>query len=171
MTRRFLVFLLLPLFAFVTIDWVTIDLDNRFSINFPSKPDQKDLGGNPMWVQEIGTNARCMAIVIDFSNYGLDSAGLAAEMGRDEAMDQFKTGILGQIPGATVTAERITTTQGKKTFELEIDMGNKDTTQLNKMHSKSIIAGTKMYTVSFYEKKNLPQTEMKEKFFNSIKVR
>lgn len=171
MRKHFLAFLLLPLFAFVTADWVKVDLDNRVSINFPSAPKQMDSGGNPMWVQDVDKNSRCMAVIIDFNNYGLDSISLAAEMEKEEALEQFKTGMLGQIPGATIISENITTTQGKKTFELLIDMGAKDTSQLNRMYSKSIIAGTKMYSLSFFEKENAPQKEMREKYFNSIKIK
>jgi hypothetical protein len=171
MRKKLFALLLLPSLAFATtIDWITVRLDDRVSVAFPAKPEEKEMSGNAVWVADSGPNARCMAMVLDFEKFGMDSATLAGEMGKDESFAQFKEGILGQIEGATLISEKKTTTSGKMTFEYVIDMGKKDTAALNKMYNKNIFIGNKMYSFSFYEKDHLPQTAAREKFFNSFKL-
>ena len=44
--RKHLLFLFfLPLLAFGFNDWVTVNIDEKVSVNFPSQPEEKDMGG------------------------------------------------------------------------------------------------------------------------------
>jgi hypothetical protein len=172
MRKKFLAFLFLPMLAFAaTTDWVNVNLDERVSVSFPNQPEEKEMSGNAVWVADASNDARCMAMVLDFEKFGMDSVMLAAEMGKEESFTQFKEGILGQIEGATLISERKTTTAGKMTFEYVIDMGKNDTAALNKMYNKNVFIGNKMYSLSFYEKDGKPQTEARNKFFNSFKLK
>ena len=171
MRKTLFAFLFLPLFSFITADWITIKLDDRASIDFPSATEAKDMNGNPIWVQEISKDARCMAMVLDFGQMGLDSAALADEMEKPEAFEQFKGGVVGQLAGASVISEKNTTINGRKVFEYLIDMGKKDSSALNRMYNRNIFIGAKMYTLSFFEKNEKPQAELRNKFFNSFKVK
>ena len=169
MKKTLIAFFFLPLLAFVAVDWVTIKLDGRTSIDFPSQTESKDMGGNPLWIQEINKDARCMAMVFDFGKLGLDSASLAAEMGKPESFEQFKQGVVGQMEGASVISEKNTTINGRKVFEYLIDMGTKDTSELNRMYNRNIFIGEKMYTLSFFERGKSPQAQLRNKFFNSFR--
>ena len=171
MRKTLSAFLFLPLFAFVTADWVTVKLDDRATIDFPSATEAKDMNGNLMWVQDVGKDARCMAMVYDFGMMGVDSAALADEMSRPEAFEQFKTGVVGQMEGASVISEKNTTVNGRKVFEYLIDMGKKDTSALNRMYNRNYFIGAKMYSLSFFEKNNKSQAELRNKFFSSFKVK
>ena len=171
MRKLWSVLLLLPLLAFVTADWVNVQLNSRVSVSFPVKPDEKEMSGNAVWVADANADSRCMAMVLDFEKFGMDSAALAAEMGKETSFEQFKEGILGQIVGASLISEKKTTTNGYMTFEYVIDMGKTDTSALNLMYNKNIFIGSKMYSLSFYEKTLKRQPEARTKFFNSFKVK
>jgi hypothetical protein len=167
--KKTLLLLFVPLLAFATADWVNVKLDERVSVTFPVTPEEKQMSGNAVWVADFGPNARCMAMVMDFEKFGMDSAMVAGEMGKEESFTQFKEGILGKIEGSTLISEKKTTVAGKMCFEYIIDMGKKDTAALNKMYNKNVFIGNKMYSLSFYEKEGKPQLEARNKFFNSFK--
>lgn len=171
MRKTLIAFLFLPLFAFVTTEWVTITLDQRASIDFPSAAEPKDLNGNAMWLQDIGKDARCMVMILDFSRMGVDSAALADEMSRPEAFEQFKQGVVGQMQGASVLSEKNTAVNGHKVFEYLIDMGTADSSALDRMYNQNYFIGTKMYSLSFFEKNSKPQADLRKKFFSSFKVK
>ncbi|MET0392480.1 MAG: hypothetical protein ABW019_05035 [Chitinophagaceae bacterium] len=171
MKKLFAALLVLPFLAFVAADWVTVQLDEKVSVSFPSAPQEKEMAGNQVWVQDIDKDARCMAMVLDFSKFGLDSAGLAEEMGKDQAFADFRGGILGQIQGATLISEKKGKINGKIYFEYVINMGkNDDKDALNIMYSRNIFVSNKMYTLSFYEKNNMPREKDRNKFYNSFKL-
>lgn len=163
--------LLLPFFAFIASDWITVRLDERVTVSFPAKPEEKDMQGNAVWVQDVDQGARCMAMIVDFSKFGMDSAGLAAEMDKPESFDNFRQGVLGQIAGSTLISEKKGTVNGKIYFEYVIDMGKRDQPDaLNIMYSRNIFAGSKMYTLSFFEKTNLPREQERKQFLTSFKA-
>jgi len=171
MKKQFLFWLILPLLAFTSFEWVTLSIDERVSVDFPMKPKQSESSGNPVWMADANSNSRCMAMIIDFKNFGMDSAQVAAEMSKPESYEDFKNGVLGQIEGSSIISEKITTTSGYKTFEYVINMGKKDTSSLNIMHNKNIFVGAKLYTMNFLEKNGKPQEQIRNQYFRSIKIK
>jgi hypothetical protein len=171
MRKTLLILAFLPLVAFVTADWIAVKLDDRVSVNFPSVPQQNEKSGNTIWMADGNDASRCMAMVMDFSQYGLDSAGLASEMGKPESFEQFRDGVVGQIEGSSVISEKNTFINGRKVFEFLIDMGKADSSAFNKMYNRNYFIGTKMYSLSFFEKNDKPQPELRNKFFNSFKAK
>jgi len=171
MKKQFLFWLILPLMAFTGIEWVTFSIDERVSIDFPMKPKQSESSGNPVWIADANSDSRCMAMVIDFKNFGMDSVQLAAEMEKPEFYDDFKKGVLGQIEGSSIISEKITTTLGYKTFEYIISMGKKDTSSLNIMYNRNVFSGTKLYAINFFEKNGKPQEQIRNQYFRSIKIK
>ena len=171
MRKKILFCLILPLMAFSSFEWITVSIDKRVTVDFPVKPVQSESSGNPMWMADANSDSRCMAMIIDFKNLGMDSAQVAAEMGKPEFYDDFKNGVLGQIKGASLMSERITTTLGYRTFEYVINGGKKDTSSLNIMHNKNIFVGAKLYTMNFFEKNGKPQDQQRDQFFRSIKIK
>lgn len=171
MKKQLLLWLALPLMAFTGIEWINISLDQRASIDFPTKPTQNEMSGNPTWIADVSSDARCMAMTLDFKNFGLDSAQLAAEMADSKFYEDFKGGVLGQLPGSTLISEKKNIIQGYKTAEYIIDMGKKDSSSLNIMYNKNIFVGSKMYTLNFFEKTGKPQEQARNQFFNSFKIK
>lgn len=162
---------MLPFLAFVAADWITVKIDNRVTVSFPATPEEKEMSGNQVWVQDVDKDGRCMAMLLDFSKFGMDSATLASEMSKDASFDDFRQGILGQIEGSTLISEKKTKVQGKLCFEYVINMGKDGQADaLNIMYSKNIFVGNKMYTLSFYEKNNKPREADRTRFFNSFRL-
>lgn len=171
MKKQFFVWLLLPLMAFTSIEWVTVSIDKKVSLDFPMKPVQSESGGNPMWTADVNSDSRCMALIIDFKNFGMDSAQVAAEMIKPEFYTDFKGGVLGQIEGASMISEKITTFLGYKTFDYVINMNKKDEGALNIMYNKNIFVGDKLYSINFFEKNGKPQDQLREQFYSSVKIK
>lgn len=172
MKKTLIALLAVPFFAFAIADWVNVQLDERASISFPVAPEIKDFGGNQVWVSDASdSQSRYMMMIMDFSKFGLDSAGVAAEMGKEETFDQFKGGVLGQIPGASLISEKKTTVMGKMTFDYVIDMGKKDPKGYSIMYNRNIFSGAKMYSMNFYEKKDAPKEDLRKKFFESFQIK
>lgn len=167
--RKHLLFLFfLPLLAFGFNDWVTVNIDEKVSVNFPSQPEEKDMGGNPSLVAKMDNGNGCMSMVIDFSAFGMDSATLANEMSKPESFDQFKQSFLAQIPTAKLISEKNTKALGRTCYEFVVEMneGSEKTT----MYNKNIIEGSKMYSFNFYDKNNNSE-EDRNKFLNSIQIK
>lgn len=171
MKKKLLIWLLLPLMAFTSIEWVTVAIDNKVSVDFPVKPVESESGGNPMWTADANSDARCMVLKIDFKNFGMDSAQVAAEMTKPEFYTDFKGGVLGQMEGATMVSEKITTFLGYKTFDYVINMNKKGDNSLNIMHNKNVFVGDKLYSINFFEKNGKPQEQLRDQFFRSVKIK
>lgn len=170
MKKQLLFVLFVPLFSFTLLEWTTVNVDQRVSVQFPNQPRQTESSGNKVWIADVDINSRCMSMMLDYKQYGMDSAAVAVEMNKPESFENFKNGVLGQIKGASVIAEKTTTTLGKMTYEFVFDMGKKDTSSFNIMYSKNIFVGQKMYTLSFFEKSGNPQPAMRQKFMNSFRL-
>jgi len=171
MKKQLLLAFILPFFAFNSIESVRVELDDRVSVEFPETPEEKTMNGNQVWVSDVGSDARCMVMVLDFAKFGMDSAAVADEMSREESFRTFKDGILGEMEGATLISEQKTTTLGYTTFAYHIDMGKTDTEALNVMYNRNVFIGRKMYSLSFYEKPGKPNADKRNHFFKSFKAR
>ncbi len=161
---------LLPMLSFGLAEWINIKIDERVTINFPSQPTEKEMSGNPIWVADVDENARVMVMTMDFKNLGMDSAALHDELSKQGAFEEFGVGIIQQMPGASIISQSSTKTQGYLTFVYKIDMGKKDTNELNIMYCKSIFVNTKMYAVYYYEKEGKAQDAVRDAYFNSLKI-
>jgi hypothetical protein len=171
MKKQFLFWLILPLMAFTSFEWITVSIDGKISVDFPVKPEESEMSGNPVWMADANNDSRCMVMTVDFKNFGMDSAQLAEEMSKPQAFEDFKGGVLGQLDGASIISEKNTTTMGYRSFEYVISMGKKDTSLLNVMHNRNIFVGAKMYTMTFFEKTGKPQDKTRDQFFGSLKIK
>jgi len=160
----------LPLLSFVLADWITVKLDDHVHIDFPSEPITTNYGGNPVWVKDIDSTSRCMALVVDMGKMGLDSTQMAAEFEKPETFTQFRESMMANMPGAVMISEKKTRANGNNTFEFLVNMEKVNEGAVTRMYSKNIFYGTKMYSLSFYEMKSGPQPELREKFFNSFRL-
>ena len=102
MKKLLLLSFLLPLLSFSGFDWINVDIDERFSVKFPSQPVEQEMQGNPVWISDLNDDSRCMLMVVDFSKMGMDSLALSEEMSRTASFAEFRDGVLGQIEGASL---------------------------------------------------------------------
>lgn len=170
MKKLFLGLLLLPFFAFTAADWITVKLDERAVVDFPAEPEKSDIEGNAQWIQDVDKDARCMAMIVDFKNLGMDSVQLAAEIVKEQSFIDFRQGVLKQMPGATLISEKKGTIAGKMYFEYLIKMNKSGQPDTFIVYNRNIFAGDKLYILSFYEKNNLPREPDRNKFFASFRL-
>jgi len=170
MKKLLLSLVLLPLFSFVADEWVTVKLDDHVSIDFPSPPQNSSYQGNTVWVQDMDSVARCMALVVDLGKFGMDSAQMAIEMEKPENFEQFRESMMGKMAGAKMISEKKTLTHGLTTYEFVVNMEKVNDGTMTRMFSRNIFYGTKMFSLSFYEKKAGPQEALKDKFINSFRL-
>lgn len=160
----------LPFLAFVNFDWVTTSIDERTSVDFPSAPQKEEVQGNVVLTAD-GDKSKYIAVLFDFGALGADSAMVAAELEKPAMMEEVKSGMMGQLKGATAVSEKDTFTNGYRTFEFIFDMPVSDSLGLNRMHAKTIFVAAKMYSLSFIESKDAPKEADRKRFFNSIKIK
>lgn len=169
MRNFFLLVLPLACMAFCETGWITVNFDERASIDFPAEPEKTGANGVPIW-SSYGKDSsfKCIALCISYSNFGLDSARLAKELEGENFYKNFKTSMLGQIQNAKLLTEEVTKVKGRPAYKLTVDMGEKG--PFSRMYCTNVFVGEKMYSCSFYENDRKPQEANRNKFFESFKV-
>ncbi len=169
--KKLSVLFLLPLLAFNFIaDWQPQQMDARASVDFPVKPIESEMSGNPIWVANIDDQNRCMAMVFDYAAVGMDSAQVATELSDPSALAIFRDQLMGELESGTVLSEKSSSNNGHILFEYEIDRGG-DTLELNHWYSKCYFVSTKMYVLNYFEMSKTKDNPTRERFFRSFKVK
>ena len=168
--KKYLVLFLFPSLAFAILEWTTVKLDDRVSVQFPSAPTSSESGGNPMWIADIDTNSRCMALLVDLGKMGLDSATFTPMLEQDAFYEQFKTSTINSIGDIKFVEERKFKIGGRYAYELVLEKETPDTRfNYKRVYIRSHFVGTKIYSLSFFQKK--PADDQRQKFFESLQVR
>ena len=170
MKKILLILAAFVLVSFTGADWVRTSLDQRASVLFPKKTEAQAVGNNQMWQQEVDSTERCMALIIDFGQFGMDSAGVAAEMGKDENFDQFSESMIGQMEGATILAKDKVTENGRMVFKYTIDVSGMKGMPFKRMFSRNVFVAEKLYSLSYYTE-GTEATPNTSKFLNSLEVK
>lgn len=170
MKRGWLV-LLLPVMGFVLHDWVRVKIDEHVSVEFPSQPEKKNMLGNIIWSQNVDSNSRCMAASADFADYGMDSTVLAMQYTRDSFMILIRDHVMSQVKGCKIISQYRIQVDDHLAYEFAFEKLHPDSSfTFKKFYNRDILVGTKMYTLSFYEKPNTEDKASRERFFHSFKV-
>ena len=125
--------------SFSVADWVRVSVNTRASISFPTTPEKTDFQGNAMLFADIDTGSRVMIMQIDMRPFGLDSAMVAQQYKTDEFMDQLKTGMLGKLPGCSLTGEKRVDAKGWPGYEFDLQK-DKRTQKPNNCFFKLLMA-------------------------------
>jgi hypothetical protein len=148
--------------------WVTVQLDDRVSLDFPAQPKKEKDGSYAVWRYDMVPTASCIARVrdytqeeINFTRDGRDSASMAARM------EQLKTDILAEAEksGDKLLSAKQGTIQGHTSIETVTDLGKYI------LYIKIILVGAKTYSLSFIGWKQQPQEAFRNQFLNSFKVK
>ncbi|HEY6504637.1 MAG TPA: hypothetical protein VIZ28_11730 [Chitinophagaceae bacterium] len=169
--RRFAL-LLAPvlIMAFSKADWITIKLDKRVSVDFPYQPETSETNGNAIWSTNKDTAFKCMAMVVNFAQFGLDSAAVAKELDGEPFYAGFKSSMLEKMKGASVLSEEITKVNGWPAYKLTVALGS-NANNMDRVYISNIFVGDKMYSLSFYESTARPQLISRKKFLESVIIK
>ncbi len=170
MKKILLILAAFVLVSFTAADWVRVSIDSRASVLFPKKAEAQTVGQNQMWQQGVDSNERCMALIIDFGQFGLDSAGVAAEMGKEETFDQFSESMIGQMEGAEFVSKEKTTENGRLVFKYTVDVSKMKGMVYKRMFSRNVFVGDKLYSLSYYVDDTKPSANT-ARFLNSLEVK
>lgn len=170
MTKYLVLLFLIPFASFIPIDWVTINFDDRVSVDFPAQPVIEDLNGNPYYENENAGEAKCIVMVTDFAKMGIDSATLSQSMSRTAALAEVRDGLLRDAKGSTLITEKRIKVGNKIAFEYYINTGVNKPGHYNRMYFRAIVFKDRFYSLYFYEDASKPKDEMRNRFFDSFKV-
>jgi hypothetical protein len=167
--KKYFILLLLPLLAFSVFEWIPVKIDDRVSVNFPSSPVQSEAGGNQMWMADLDSNSRCMAMVVDLGKMGLDSATFTPLLDQDDFYQQYKTSTISSIGNINFVEDKRSKVLGRAAYDLVLE---KEVPDLNfsykRVYIRSVFLGTKVYAFSFFQKK--PADDQRQKFFESLRI-
>lgn len=145
-----------------TANWVNYKIDEKLSCKLPQQPTS--LEEHSVYIKDKDTTVYVVAIV-DFAKIAptLDSAQLATMAPTPEFANQFKTGMLGQMPGSTLSDVAIGKWKGYTSYSM--DGGN--TTNKQRLYAFMVLIGTKMYSLMVITP-DTHNADAKNNFFASL---
>jgi hypothetical protein len=162
--KKLFILFLLPLLSFIIgVDWETLQIDSRASIDFPSKPNRDK---ETLWSVDAA-GARFLLKIDDLAKRGLDSAKFAKVVNTPGILDAFSLGFLSG-EGSSLISKKISSFKGYTVFEYVVDPGK--TSQYKKLYAKLIFVGTKVYGPSVFVNDEKATESNREKFFRSFKL-
>jgi len=143
-------------------NWVNYKIDDKLSVKFPHQPAV--LEEHSVYAKD-GDSTLYMVASIDFAKIPqkLDSAQLAAVAPTMEFANEFKGGMLSQMPGSTLGDVTIGKWNGYTSYTM--DGGNAANKQ--KLYTFMVLIGTKIYSLMAIMPENY-STSGKSSFFGSL---
>jgi hypothetical protein len=125
-----------------TASWINYKIDEKLSCKMPEQPTQVE--EHSVYAKGKDTTVYVVAVV-DFAKLatGIDSAQLATMAPTPEFANQFKNGMLGQMPGSTMGDVTIGKWKGHTSYAMDgANAANKQ-----KLYAFMVLIGTKMYSL------------------------
>lgn len=160
-------FLAVSLCSFSQNDWVKLSLNDKISFQVPDSLMKLDMEQVEIFTT-LFDSASYTVTIIDFVNFGLDSAMIQSMADTDEFEEQFKTGFMGELEGSEMVSSTRGKLQGNTTYLFEVNFLSEESGEKEKMHVYSVFVSSKVY--SFTYSATNPVVANREKFFQSVKV-
>ncbi len=151
----------------------TIKLDNRATVVFPGKTGEMQGATGPITYSTLDKDSKItgMATVIDASQFGVDSAMIAANYNNATFVDLILQGLLGQYPGVEVVSRKKIAKGKQMGYELDLQKDKPDeTVPYKNLYAQIFFAGANVYALTVLTMEGVDATADKEKFFNSLKI-
>ncbi|MEO7212529.1 hypothetical protein [Mucilaginibacter sp.] len=146
--------------------WVTIKLDERLSVKFPSEPQKTAKNGIDIYTLRAADSVGYSANVIDYKVVAhLDSAALAPMKDKQEFADQLRAGLASVKTNYTFGDIEIGQWKTYTTYSLSAS----EKTNKNTLLIHMVLIGSKMYSLSCRVPANMV-TKASEVFFGSVEV-
>jgi len=142
-------------------EWVSYKIDDKLSCRVPAQPTKLD--ANSVYVKSQDSSVYVIAMIDMLKLANLDSATVASQSPTTEFANNFKTGMLGQMPGSTLGDVVIGKWKGYTCYN--INGGN--TTSKLKIYTFMVFIGVKVYSLMSI----LPEgrnAKLKDDYFNSL---
>lgn len=157
---------LVGLSSFAQTAWVKEDIDKKFTVGFPAKPQQEEMMGVKVFKYKDADSVSYVVTFTDLGAFGMDSATIAEQAPTQEFHDMLKGQFETQLAGVTFTKNEIVPWGNYTTYIFEAE----DADKKNKLFMKTVFVGEILYVLT----SSVPTaaaTANKDKFFSSIAVK
>ncbi len=150
-----------------------VKLDTRASVIFPGKTEEMQGATGPILYSTLDKNNKVtgMATVIDATQFGVDSAMIAANYNNSGFIDLILQGLLGQYPGVEVVSRKKIAKRKQMGYELVLLKDKPDeTVPYKNLYAQVFFAGSNVYALTVLAEDGTDASEDKERFFNSLTI-
>jgi hypothetical protein len=141
--------------------WITYKIDSKLSIKMPSEPTKQT--DYSVYARDADTTIYVVATIDMYKAEKLDSAQIATQAPTQEFADNFRTGMLSQMKGATLDPVKISKWKGYTCYTIDGEYGGNKL----KLYSFMVLAGVNVYSLMVI----MPDShspKKKDDFFNSL---
>lgn len=150
-----------------------INLDSRASVIFPGKTKEIPTETGPVTVSMLDKANKITgtATRIDATTFGIDSSTIAANYNNTAFIELILQGLLGQYPGVTVISRKKIARGKQMGYEVTLQKDKPDeTVPYKNLYVQVLFAGARIYALTALAEEGADATEVKETFFNSLKI-
>lgn len=150
-----------------------VKLDTRASVEFPGKTQEMNGATGPILYSTLDKDNKVtgMATVIDATQFGVDSATIAANYNNSAFIELILQGLLGQYPGVEIVSRKKIAKHKQMGYELVLLKDKPDeTVPYKNLYAQVFFAGSNIYALTVLAEENADASEDKERFFNSLKI-
>lgn len=150
-----------------------VKLDTRSSVVFPGKTQQMNGATGPITYSTLDKENKVMgmATVIDATQFGVDSAMIAANYNNAAFIDIILQGLLGQYPDVRVVSRKKITRGSQMGYEFVLQNDKPDETIPYKhLYAQVFFAGSNVYALTVLVEEGIEAEKDKEAFFSSLKI-
>lgn len=167
--KKFVVTLFVALIGFSSFaqtEWVKQDIDKKFTVGFPAKPEKEEMMGVQVFKYKDADSVSYVVTFTDLGSFGMDSATIAEQAPTQEFHEMLKGQFEAQLAGITFTKNEIVPWGNYTTYIFEAE----DADKKNKLFMKAVFVGEILYVMTSSVPGPVAITN-KDKFFNSIAVK
>jgi len=150
-----------------------VKLDSRASVVFPGKTQEMQGATGPITFSTLDDKQKVtgMATVIDATQFGVDSATIAANYNNSGFIELILQGLLGQYPGVEVVSRKKIARGNQMGYELALKKDKPDQTLPYKnLYAQVLFAGANIYALTVLAEEGADASAEKEQFFSSLKI-
>jgi hypothetical protein len=172
MKKLFILVLCLLSFANIFAQYKS-QLSPRSSVVFPSKPQEMQKEGHVVLFSMLDKENKVtgMATAVDVSQFGVDSASMAANYNNTMFVDLILATVVGQYDGMEVVSKKKIAVGKLMGYDVVFKNSapSKDIPYVN-VFAHVLFAGSNIFAMTVLDEAGSDGSLFKDKFFNSLKV-
>lgn len=166
--NKIILLFLLSLSVLLQLNWERISVDKNVSVLLPQTSKKQIIEGKVAWHGDIDSVGKCLVVISDLAQMGMDAKSLAAALKKKETYTSLKNGILLGSDGK-VTNEKITTFKGYPAYKIDFVVKEEGSSYTSR--SLSFFIGSKMYMISVMSTTGTSHTAAYAKILESVIIK
>lgn len=150
-----------------------VRIDERAFVTFPGKSEQMptEAGMVNYGMLDPDNKVTGMATVIDATQYGVDSAMIAANYNNSFFVDMVLQGLMGQYPGVAMVSKKKIARGRFMGYELEFRNDHPDErVPYEHLYARVLFAGARIYALTVLAEKDVDAAGNRDRFFNTLEL-